>query len=485
MMHIDLTSKRARLAFRFFTYGVMTLATAVLTVLAVFYAMGYRFNQNDLSFTQGGLIRFQSLPDGADVFIDGQPQSFTTPGRANLSAGSHTIEMRLNGYRSWQKTVVLAPGQLLWLDYARLLPNTITTTQLANFDDAAGALTSPDHKWIIVQTKTDQPQFKLVNLGDPKRPAVSDFTVPEAQLTKKDGSYGQFILKEWDAGSRYVLVEHTVKDVHETLRIDRERAANTVNVSRLFGLNVVASHFAGTNPNLLYAKTDTVLRSLDISTSGASAALVTGVGQFMVYENGVVAFTASREASGASEQVAGLYTQGKEVIARHFAADAHIQVAYAEYARHSYLAIDSGDGTVHIVRDPTTASNGSPEVTTINLGKPVAWLNFNDLGRILALGNGNTVATYDLDLDKFSTWTIPGADTTQPLQWLDDYYLWADNGNMLRIFEYDNTNSRDITSVSSGLTVSLSTDGTRLFSFERGPTGAIELQGSQLTTQNQ
>src|SRR5262249_48758655 len=105
MWHIDLASKRARLALRFFTYGVMTLATILLTTLAVFYAMGYRFNQNDLTFEQGGLIQFRSAPEGAQVYIDGALQGFTTPGRANLGAGTHTVSMQLKGYRSWQKTV--------------------------------------------------------------------------------------------------------------------------------------------------------------------------------------------------------------------------------------------------------------------------------------------------------------------------------------------------------------------------------------------
>jgi hypothetical protein len=481
MMHIDLTSKRAQLALRFFTYGVMTLATALLTVVAVFYAMGYRFNQNDLTFTQGGLIQFRTAPEGAQVVIDGKLQNYTTPGRANLGSGTHTVEMRLAGYRSWQKTVTLAPGQLLWLNYTRLLPDSITTSNVATLDSAISAMTSPDHKWMLVQQKPDQPLFKLVDFNDPKKPVVTDLSIPEAQLTKKDGAYGQFSIKEWDLSSRYILVDHANKDTHELLRLDRAHAANAVNVSRMFSLTIAEAHFVGSNANLLYAKTDTVLRSLDIGSSSASAALITGIGQFVVYGNDAVAYVATHDvAGGGTQQVAGIYTQGKEVASHTFAADAAIKIAYSEYTHHAYLVIDAGDGTAKILRDPTSTTKDNAEVAQVKLDKPIQWMKFSASGRMLVVGNGNDVATYDLELDKLSAWTISGAPLTQPLQWLDDYYLWTDAGGTLRIFEYDSVNDREITSVASGINASLSAEGAYLYSFGKSASGAIELQSSKL-----
>ena len=146
MFPISLRSKRAQLALRFFTYGVMTLATVVLTTLAIFYAMGYRFNQSSLVFEQGGLVQFRSFPEGGTVVVDGTVQNFKTPGRANLSAGPHTIIMQQQGYRDWQRAITLAPGELLWLNYARLFPNSITTTPVKTFPAITATLPSPDHR---------------------------------------------------------------------------------------------------------------------------------------------------------------------------------------------------------------------------------------------------------------------------------------------------------------------------------------------------
>ena len=486
MFHIDLSSKRARLALRFFTYGVMTLATIFLTILAVFYAMGYRFNQNDLSFEQGGLMQFRSTPPGAQVVINDKTQSFTTPGRLNMGTGTHTIKMQLNGYRSWQKTVSLAPGQLLWLNYARLFPETITTSNITSFEGVVNAVASPDRKWMLVQPKADQPVFSLVDMNDPKKLVVSDLTIPEAQLTKKDGAFGQFAIKEWDLNSRYLLVEHTNKDMREIVRLDRQRAAGAVNVSRLFSLNISEAHFAGGNANLLYAKTDTVVRSLDVGANTASTVLIAGVEQFTVYGDDTVAFVATRDGAtaGSKQRVAGIYTQGKETIARTFAADVKVTIAYSEYTRHAYLAINTGDGTVRILRDPTATTEDNAEIAEFTSARTPEWMKFSSSGRMLVVGNGNDITSYDLELDTRAAWKVAGAETKQPLNWLDDYYLWTDAGGALRVFEYDNTNEREIVKVAEGIGASLSYDGAFLYSFIKNASGGYDLQSSQLVLNN-
>ena len=71
--------------------------------------------------------------------------------------------------------------------------------------------------------------------------------------------------------------------------------------------------------------------------------------------------------------------------------------------------------------------------------------------------------------------------TNRPLKWLDDYYLWSDAGDRLRLVEFDGQNERDITSVARGYDVSLSPTGHSLFSIGKNAvTGAYSLQISPL-----
>lgn len=484
MFRIDLSSKRARLSLRFFTYGVMTVATIVLTSLAVLHVMGYRFNRSLLTFEQGGLVQFRSQPNNARVVLDGKIQPFTTPGRANLPAGMHDVEMRLDGYRAWQKSVQVAPGQLLWLNYVRFIPETVQTAPLRTFDTLVRVVASPDKRWLLLQEQAAMPQFVIADAGNPQEPVYTTITLPDAQLTKRDGKLGQFAVAEWDLSSRYILIRHINGDTREFIRVDRTGREDAVNVSQLFGLHIIDAHFSGSNPNILYARTDDVLRRLDISSRSASAALVTGLTQFSVYGDDTIAFTALRQDDRTAEQVLGIYHGHAQTIARAAPADAQVRFAYGEYFRHTYLAFTMGDGIMHILRDPMTASaSDAAEFASYDLGFKASWLRLSDNGRMVIAGHQNAFQTYDLELDRTYVGTVPGATTDdRSPAWLDDYYLWTDGADTLRIFEFDGTNNQQITAVAPGFSVSLSQNGQALFSIGKNADGQYVLQRSDLQT---
>jgi hypothetical protein len=488
MFPIVLSSKRARLALRFFTYGVMTLATVLLTVLAIFYAMGYRFNQNTLTFEQGGLLQLRSVPESASVTVDGRMQSFATPGRVNLPAGVHTVGMQRDGYRSWQKTVSLAPGQLLWLNYTRLIPNSVTTQPVKEFVGMNKVVPSPDRRWLLVHEKADQPVMTLVDVADERKPVSSTLTIPDAQLTRVNNALGRLEPTEWELGSRYFLVRHRNGPTDEWLRVDRVQPEETVNLTRLFRLNISNAHFAGSTPNNIYAKTDNVLRRFDIAAGSASAALVNDLQQFVVYGDDTIAFVAEREqtvgAAIGKQQVVGLYRRGQDVAVQTFPMGVSLKLAYGEYTNHSYLAIHHGQGDIQILRDPSVAATkGTAQFANLHVGKAVSQLKFSNNGRMIMSRAGNILTTYDLEVGTTHSTALPFMDQEpkRGLLWLDDYYLWTDAGDRLRIVEFDGQNDREIAAVASGFGVSLSQSGETLFSIGKDKaSGAYVLQASQL-----
>jgi hypothetical protein len=481
---LRLRSKRAQLALRFFTYGVMTLATVALTTLAIFYAMGFRFNQATRQFDQGGLLQFRSTPEGATVAIDGEAQSFKTPARANLSAGNHDIAMRLNGYREWKRSITLAPGQLLWLNYTRLIPDSITTTPLRTFPGVAKVVTSPDHRWMLIQPKADVPAFTLVDVNDEKNPAYTDFTLPETALHKVDNKYGQFSIVEWDLSSRFVLIHHQNGSLNEWLRVERSKPQEAINISQLFGLDISEAHFAGSNPNLIFVKTNDILKRLDIGANSASAALVNGIIQFTVYGDNTVSFTAHNQgAPNETQEVVGLYKQDKATIVQAYPANTPLLIAYSEYDNHGYLAIHKSDGAVQLLRDPGASGKDTSQFAAITVSQPLQWLIFSNNGRMLVGGTDKTMTTYDIELGKALPGTLGfmgGAPLSKP-EWLDDYSFWTDVGGRLRIFEFDGQNDREITTVSPGYGVNLSQSGKTLFSISKNAiTNTFFLQASKL-----
>src|SRR5688572_14698485 len=115
-------SRRKQLTRRVTVYTVMAVAIGLLVTILLFIVLGYQLNRSEGRFEQGGLVQFDSIPGGAAVSIDGTLLGTRTATKSTLSAGNHRFVMTREGYRTWQKTVTLAPGAVLWLNYARLVP---------------------------------------------------------------------------------------------------------------------------------------------------------------------------------------------------------------------------------------------------------------------------------------------------------------------------------------------------------------------------
>lgn len=464
-----LSSKRARLAVRFFTYGVMTITTVALTVLAIYYAMGYRFNQNSFTVEQGGVIEFRTEPSSANVTVDGVPINKQTPGRAFAQAGDHAVAMRLPGYRDWNKTVNVQPGQLLWLDYARFIPQIVTTTPVREFATLTAALPSPDRRWLLLQEAPTSPTFTLVDTADEKSPTFTTLTVPEAAFTKKDGAQGAFTLLEWDSGSRFVLLGHTVGDMHEVLRLDRSQPNDTVNVSRKFNFAMSAVHFGANSGNVVFAQTATGLHRLDIGSQPVDVPFAEGATQFAVYDN-TVAFVAAR----GGEQIIGVYRDGKETELARAPAGAKVLVRLAEYLRHQYIAYTI-DGVGYITRDPTGSQANTVSFTP---GVSAAdWLQFSPEGRFVVAGSATGWSSYDVetsDAHQLST------GFGRAPQWIDDYHLAIEIGGTLKIIEFDGQNGQDITSIAGGFAAVLNPNERAVFSVNKTMHGSYTVQVSGL-----
>src|SRR5687767_1631392 len=139
-------SPKKRKVVLYFTYGVMTMAVAIISAVCIFLVLGYRFDFKNGDVEQGALLQFRSFPSGATINLNNETLSFVTPGKRNVDVGNHTVTMKLRGYHEWQKQFTVKASELRWLNYARLVPETLTTTNLKEFPAVAGMLPSPDKK---------------------------------------------------------------------------------------------------------------------------------------------------------------------------------------------------------------------------------------------------------------------------------------------------------------------------------------------------
>lgn len=482
MFHVELQSKRSKAALRFFTYGVMTFATILISAVFILLALGYRFDNRSYSFEQGGLIQFRSTPQNAVITVDGKRQSFTTPGKLTIPAGKHDITMNLPGYRGWSKSINIAAGQLLWLNYTRFIPNDITTQTVREFDRMDSALISPNRRYAALLQKASEPRITYADIRDEKNPQFQTADIPASAYTAVPGAADNFELIEWQLDGRYLLVRHRAGEVNEVIRLDREQPGQAVNLTAKYG-PISNVQFLGSNADIVVAQTGNELRRLDVNGTN-SQLLLSGITYFELYRDNLIGFIAERQ----GVRQAGVYVDGRETVVKEVPlSGSPLKIDVSNYYNDDYLAVADGK-TVTIIRKPAEVTAMTPRTDlTFTIDQPVVeWLYFSNNGRMLVAQNQASFTTYDLEVAQTYRRSFQTSQpVTRPFKWFDDYNLYVDLDNALRIVEYDGTNERALASVVPGYPVSISENDQAVFSFAKATDGRINLQRSNLVAGQQ
>ncbi len=102
---------------------ILLLTFAFLGVFGtatIYYAQGYRLNNESLTLSQKGLLVANSEPNGAEVIVDGELKTATNNTIA-LDPGNHDIIIQKEGFIPWSKKIVIAEEEVTQIN-AFLLP---------------------------------------------------------------------------------------------------------------------------------------------------------------------------------------------------------------------------------------------------------------------------------------------------------------------------------------------------------------------------
>lgn len=85
---------------------VIFLGLVLATILVVLYGKGYRFGigSGKIEFNGTGLLVAKSIPDGAQVFVDGKLKT-ATDNTINIAPGEYEVKITKEGYFEWNKKV--------------------------------------------------------------------------------------------------------------------------------------------------------------------------------------------------------------------------------------------------------------------------------------------------------------------------------------------------------------------------------------------
>ncbi|HEU5121366.1 MAG TPA: PEGA domain-containing protein [Candidatus Saccharimonadales bacterium] len=477
-------SRRKQLIQRVLIYALMSVAVVALVVALLFVVLGYQLNRSDGRIEQGGLVQFDSQPAGANVTIDGVALGAQTAAKSTLNAGNHYFTMSKNGYKNWQKSVYLAPGSVLWLNYARLIPTELKPENIATFATVSSSIASPNAKLIALKEDPATPIIRLVdisrnNLTDIK---TKDITIPQEALTVPEVGKGQALtLEAWDPTSRYLLAKHTYNDsTFEWLIIDTEAPERTKNITTILDVTMSKVIFHFGDSNILYVQTDNDVRRVDVNAATISRPLVSNIAEFALYDRSTILYTSLLDSATKTRSV-GYYEDGAEkpFIVRSVSDDGTLpfHIAVGKFFNEPYIAINYGD-TLEILHGSLPRSEKDTakltRETTISTPGGVQYVKIQNNGRFVVAQKEAELYVYDNELKKQSKITLKGEGAvTVPLKWLDNYMMWSNRGGMLRLYEFDGENQNDIMPVSSQSPVTLGPDETYLYAFTPGE-GAMQ-----------
>lgn len=481
--------KRQQVIRRAVIYSSMSAVVVGLVAVLIFIMLGYQFNRNDGKIEQGGLVQFDSKPTGATVNIDGATFGGQTTSKATLTSGQHFIAMSRSGYKTWQKSVNVVPGTVLWLNYARLIPNDLKPSNIAQFPIVSSTTVSPDDKWMAIKEDTSSAAVKLADLSQ-DTPKITTLELPSISYTHPtEGKSQSFALEKWDPDSRYIMVRHTYDDTkHEWLLVDSQDIARTKNISKLLDVDISKLVFNGSNSSLLYALIGTDVRKIDVGAATLSRPLVTNVADFSLYDTSTIAYTTLLGSDGKMRSV-GYYEDGSDVpqVIQSYQDDGKtpLKIGIGKYFNDIIVAIAYGDD-VSVTKGKLPTSTAPVNTTlkrvaTMNLAGGAQYLSVKTNGRFVIAQNKDVFTIYDVELQKTSTTKLKGsAEFTKELPWLDNYMVWSDRDNMLRFYEFDGGNQHDIMPVTSGLSVSLSPNSKYVYGFLKGDDGVYQLERVKL-----
>jgi hypothetical protein len=98
--------------------GTMSWKNGIIIVVVFVFLSGCVSD----SVSQKGTLNLTSSPSGSEIYLDNQFHGTTPVTISDVVAGSHTLEYRHSGYKSWSTVITVTPGSSNY--YAALAPQT-------------------------------------------------------------------------------------------------------------------------------------------------------------------------------------------------------------------------------------------------------------------------------------------------------------------------------------------------------------------------
>lgn len=468
--------QRQALIWRIVRYGIMILAVIVLTISLLFLMLGYRFNRDNGTIEQGGLVQFISHPTGAKVTVGTAQLANSTRSKITLYPGDYLVKMERPGYDLWQKNITVRAGTVLWLDSARLVPTNRSTTSVKPLPALADTLVRVSGSRMALLADATKPVIELAPLTDANEVTTKQVAIPSNVIaTGKKGSKHHYSFVEWSRNDQHLILEHVYGKEREFLLVNTDSPEKTIVVQAVSKAQPVEVTF---DPR---SATDAVARYSDgtvrlISSNKVSEPILSNIAS-MTMAKGTTILYSTLPVDGTVKT--GYLTLGKSKPKElaSYLTKSRVELALGDYYYDDYLATTVGE-TATIEKLPELPNSDSDAmlkkaiIAQFKLEDVPLEISVRNKGRLLAFAGKTQMVTYDIELGTKAQAVIQGDGTlkTAP-EWLDNQHFWSDANGNLHQYEYDGTNQADIVKVAPGFSAAYTQSGKYLYSIAKTADG--------------
>ena len=392
----------------------MSVAVVVTVIILVLVVSGYSIG-SDYKLEQGGLLRIDSEPVGASVFVDGERLGDTNFSKV-VSSTEHEVVLEKEGYDVWKKKINVVKGLLYHLRYPRLFLKERTKEQVYNFDDIEFASVSPDHNNLfLIEKDLNWSFFDLRNEKLNKRIIQVSFLASDTKLEIKQAL--------WSRNGRRMILESIIGEKRNWIYVDFDNRDNCFSLSDALGTDFEQITILDDSANELLAYFNKSLFRIDVPKKSLSNPLAMEVSDYYPFmSDGIIAFISN-------DVLWALKGAEKEKI---MTFDQPVRIAATNFYDNKYLVVYSSDSLMVYEGDILKeVLKGEVNINLDNL-KIMAGIGY------VVARDGDMIFALDMEDMKLNSWRA-GADS---LGWLDKYLIYTISNGVLKAYDFDGQNER-------------------------------------------
>lgn len=451
-----------------------------MVFVLIFLIQGWVIDFNDGKTVRTGLVQFASNINGSTVEIGEKTLSEKTNTKTQLKPGEYEFKMWFEKYELWYRKASVKSGEVLWLNYARLVPKEKKITSHLQFENLKSVKFSDNKEKAFVINETDEglANFSIVQLGE--TPKTTEVKVPESlfsrELADGENTFSKIAenitIESLNENATRAILKWKNGENYEWLAIDLSDPERSINLTDNFSTSFSKIAPKNRNHSKLYALTaDFHLREIDLGAQTISSNLLSDVVDFDIYNDEISTFV-QKNSNGKFS--VGIFRIDKQavILAKDFATQPRIITGV--YYGENYVHILDGQKVLIFKGQEWSGDRKPKKIREINLDFKVEDFEINAENRILKIGSASKTVTFDLETNSKCEISAGG------LKWLDSFVLYNFENEKMVMRDFDGSNKYSIFGAKSNFSVTLSKDGKYIYGITDESEGNSQLSRVQM-----